>query len=223
MLILIGQDLVNRSNKLQKYIMSLRKTKYFGELEEEVTLAIEDEMDALEDGNDDLMRVIDAQGDLGVGKLADKPLKELGRLLGIDTTGYKPFPFFETIVSDLGKDPGDDTIDRATYLDLLKRMPNADELSDDEAAEEFKKWDEELARHMYRRIWPRWHQVVGLVAMVERFFSHRNVLLADGVGVGKTMQAFMAMAFLRYSLRKQRKGENPLPLMSKWGLFLGSI
>ena len=59
-----------------------------------------------------------------------------------------------------------------------------------------------------RPLQPRWHQWVGLAAMVERFFSGSNVLLADGVGVGKTMQAFMVMAYMRY-LRVLSEGNEP--------------
>ena len=45
---------------------------------------------------------------------------------------------------------------------------------------------------------PMWHQLVGVAAMVRRFFDGKNVILADGVGVGKTMECFMVMCYLRY-------------------------
>ncbi|KAH9828580.1 uncharacterized protein C8Q71DRAFT_719210 [Rhodofomes roseus] len=35
---------------------------------------------------------------------------------------------------------------------------------------------------------PRWHQLVGIVKMLDNYLSGRPTLLMDGVGVGKTMQ-----------------------------------
>ena len=211
-----GHELVGRSssNKLTKYLIGLRKTKYIGEIEETYMTALQDGMDTLDDETD-LMNILDAGGDLGVGDYKDLSMEDLGNMLAVDTTGYKPFPSFESIVSDLGKDPGDLESNRLTYVDLMKRQPNVDKLDKSELKAAFDEWDKLLAENSYRRIWPRWHQMVGLVAMVRRFFDRKNVLLADGVGVGKTMQAITAMAYLRSCIMSGVKGRNVLPPMGE--------
>lgn len=45
---------------------------------------------------------------------------------------------------------------------------------------------------------PRWHQLVGQLAMVHRAFDGKNVLLMDEVGLGKTMQIVGVIAILTF-------------------------
>lgn len=45
---------------------------------------------------------------------------------------------------------------------------------------------------------PRWHQLVGIFRILQRAFDGQPVLLMDGVGLGKTMQAIGAIACLAY-------------------------
>lgn len=45
---------------------------------------------------------------------------------------------------------------------------------------------------------PRWHQLVGLLKMVNNFFDGLPILLMDGVGLGKTIQITMLCATLDY-------------------------
>lgn len=45
---------------------------------------------------------------------------------------------------------------------------------------------------------PRWHQLVGLLAMIHRAFDGKNVLLMDEVGLGKTMQIVGVIAILAF-------------------------
>jgi hypothetical protein len=45
---------------------------------------------------------------------------------------------------------------------------------------------------------PRWHQLVGMLSIVERLFQGHPVLLMDGVGLGKTMQMVGVIALLAY-------------------------
>ena len=173
------------------------------------------ETGSLDDGDEELMKMLDKDSDLGVGDYQHKSMAELGEMLGIDAIQRTAFPYFSTIVSDLSKDPGDLEGDRQQYSDLMSLRPDVSDMDEEEAEEAFAKWDEVLAKNFYRRIWPRWHQLVGLTAMLARFYTHKNVLLADGVGVGKTMQAFMAMAYLRYCKFRLKNGQKPIPPFRK--------
>jgi SNF2 family DNA or RNA helicase len=44
----------------------------------------------------------------------------------------------------------------------------------------------------------RWHQLVGVLKLVENAFLGRPVLLMDGVGLGKTIQVAAFIAFLTW-------------------------
>lgn len=44
----------------------------------------------------------------------------------------------------------------------------------------------------------RWHQLVGVLKMVENAFEKKPVLLMDGVGLGKTIQVAAFIAFLAW-------------------------
>lgn len=72
---------------------------------------------------------------------------------------------------------------------------------------------------------PRWHQFVGVCAIVQRMYKGENVLLADGVGVGKTLQALMLIAYLRYlriKVSHDAPPKKPLFGMSDFALSLSS-
>ncbi|KAG1786495.1 P-loop containing nucleoside triphosphate hydrolase protein, partial [Suillus variegatus] len=45
---------------------------------------------------------------------------------------------------------------------------------------------------------PRWHQLVGILRMVDRALMGEPVMLMDGVGIGKTMQAVAVVASLAH-------------------------
>ncbi|KAH8114058.1 P-loop containing nucleoside triphosphate hydrolase protein [Phellopilus nigrolimitatus] len=110
------------------------------------------------------------------------------------------FPFFNPYISDLGLLPRD----IPGYYSFT--------LEDEDRA---------LKEEMLRPLEPRWHQYVGLAAMAKHFFNGENVVLADGVGVGKTLQCFMVMSYLRHMkvTEAQRKGVLP-PIAAasqKWG------
>ncbi|KAG1779882.1 P-loop containing nucleoside triphosphate hydrolase protein [Suillus placidus] len=45
---------------------------------------------------------------------------------------------------------------------------------------------------------PRWHQLVGILRLIDRFLDGKPVMLMDGVGVGKTMQAVGLIACLAH-------------------------
>lgn len=59
---------------------------------------------------------------------------------------------------------------------------------------------------------PFWHQYVGLCAMVKRAFQGENVILADGVGVGKTLTCMMLLSWSRYHACQSEKGECMPPI-----------
>lgn len=121
----------------------------------------------------------DAQGDLGVSEFTNKSIDDIKKMLSLPEGD---FPFFNRIISDLGA--------------LPSQIPGFEELNSNEGPEKEKA--EALEAKNLRILSPRWHQYVGLAASVKRFFQGLNVILADGVGVGKTMQSFMMMAYLRH-------------------------
>ncbi|KAG2087837.1 hypothetical protein BD769DRAFT_1372784, partial [Suillus cothurnatus] len=52
---------------------------------------------------------------------------------------------------------------------------------------------------------PQWHQLVGILRLIDRVLDGRPVILMDGVGVGKTMQAVGLIAHYREHYRKHGK------------------
>ena len=103
---------------------------------------------------------------------------ELYECLGLSIfgNGSQCFPFFNTFRSTLGELPED--IDG--FYDILIRDT---------------KKQTELGLELLTL---RWHQLVGLCAIVDRCIDGKNVILADAVGLGKTCICFMSMAYARY-------------------------
>lgn len=54
---------------------------------------------------------------------------------------------------------------------------------------------------------PRWHQLVGILRMLERAFQNQPVLLMDGVGIGKTFQVVGVIACLAFYRRFYGKNQ----------------
>jgi SNF2 family DNA or RNA helicase len=172
---------------LAKLLSELNHPEMIARLEYEYNISFSVEMTLIQDlqsmGSQEWL---DADGDLGVSDFKDKSIDELRRLLGLQSERDQPaFPMFNEFVADAG----------------LERDPH---LNDDVLRT---KTDEELREFSMIRTRPRWHQYVGLVAMVKRFFDGQNVILADDVGVGKTLQCMMVMAYLRHL--KVMKAEKP--------------
>ncbi|KAH0833809.1 P-loop containing nucleoside triphosphate hydrolase protein [Lanmaoa asiatica] len=83
-----------------------------------------------------------------------------------------------------------------------KQLPFFQEWTDPEAAiepwtDEGQKW---LATQVDRRqpLVPRWHQLVGILRMLQRAFDGQPIMMMDGVGIGKTLQAVGFIACLAY-------------------------
>lgn len=45
---------------------------------------------------------------------------------------------------------------------------------------------------------PRWHQLIGMLALLDSAFNGKNILLMDEVGLGKTMQVAGVVALVTY-------------------------
>lgn len=45
---------------------------------------------------------------------------------------------------------------------------------------------------------PRWHQLIGIIKMLDNYLGGKPTLLMDGVGVGKTMQVIGTVCFLAF-------------------------
>ncbi|KAH7905302.1 P-loop containing nucleoside triphosphate hydrolase protein [Hygrophoropsis aurantiaca] len=99
------------------------------------------------------------------------------------------------------KDVSEDRLwDRLGFPD--KKLPFFQEWMDPEAmvqpwSEEGEAWlnDPDGGR---QRLKPRWHQLVGILRILERAFDGEPILLMDGVGLGKTLQAVGAIACLTF-------------------------
>lgn len=115
-------------------------------------------------------------------------------------------------VEDLNACREDELWERLGLSD--KKLPFFQDFTDpdgfiDPWSEEGQKWlEEELdARRVLK---PRWHQLVGILRMLQRAFEGKPVLLMDGVGLGKTMQVVGAIACLAY-YREYHAKRNDFP------------
>lgn len=73
----------------------------------------------------------------------------------------------------------------------------------------------ELEARGFIPVEPHWHQYVGTSAMAERGFDGKNVILADGTGVGKTLQCIMMTAYLRHLAVMQAENNTTMPNIGK--------
>lgn len=60
-----------------------------------------------------------------------------------------------------------------------------------------------------------WHQWAGVVKIVHNLLHWRNLILMDGVGVGKTMQATASMCMMDW-VRMQQEEQKLSPALRKW-------
>ena len=166
-------------------------------------------------GEEITRNVLDTDGDLGVGDFQYLQTAAICQLLAIPTTTVKKkiededggtrfeevpdihFPFFHLYESEFGTPPDPDKVpDHKRWVSYTAEQ-------EEQAREE----DHLLPLR------PRWHQYVGLAACVKAFLLGKNVLLADGIGVGKTMECMMIMAYLRHLAGSQaRDKEISIPL-----------
>ncbi|KAG2359931.1 P-loop containing nucleoside triphosphate hydrolase protein [Suillus spraguei] len=90
-----------------------------------------------------------------------------------------------------------------------KKLPFFQTRSDPDAAvdpwsEEGQQWLDNPASPA-QNLAPRWHQLVGILRLIDRALDGRPVMLMDGVGVGKTMQAVGLIACLAHYREHYRK------------------
>lgn len=196
---------------IEKFLAQLRGLEEISELEQayaEKFLTVEGEGD----GNYELMEWMDDSGDLGVGEWKTKSDDEMLELLGLkqlwegendmEITVTWQFPFMNGWLATDGTLP--------SGIQDLRTLH-------DEDADKVKSRSD---RPPLIPLKPMWHQYVGLAAMVKRFYHGKNVILADGVGVGKTMECFMVICYLRF-LRTLLANEKTLPPLGE--LFKESI
>jgi hypothetical protein len=74
----------------------------------------------------------------------------------------------------------------------------------------FTKTDVATTEVTYEELHPLWHQLVGILRMLELAFDGKPVLLMDEVGVGKTLQATGFACMLHYyRAYYEREGKYP--------------
>lgn len=151
------------------------------QLEDDYAETFSELLEAPEEPEQDLMGEMDDEtGQTGVDEFCKLSTDELRSMLGLNK-GHEDspvFPFFNAWVSDVGKLPED--------------IPGF------EAINWKDKTSAEASAYKLRELRPQWHQYVGLAAIVKQLRRGNNVLLADGVGVGKTMECLMTVAYMRY-------------------------
>ena len=134
----------------------------------------------VEEADDNFQLFLDGFGDLGVAQYAYMQEDEMYERLGLSVITQNEegqrFPFFNMLRSTLGELPED-------IEDFYDLKPT-----------ETKKMEELGLEHLKLR----WHQLVGVCAIVDRCADGKNVILADTVGLGKTCICFLAMAYVRY-------------------------
>lgn len=165
------------------------------------------------------MNPFDRMGDIGVSEFERKDPAELSRMLGfgVDCSGYSPFPYFNGVRSELGLIPSK-VPDFENLNKFPERLPPNPTFQDVGLCKtRFDEYDAMLEKHQMQRFVPRWHQFVGLAAILRRLFNGDNVLLADGVGVGKTLQVYMLIAYMRRMFAVERETRKPaVPPFGKW-------
>lgn len=203
--------LVGRAKKLERFLLQMKKSSKLWELQETFREIKDGELD--EDMDPLGMQAFDAEGDIGVEEWKEMSMIRVGVELGLDASGRVAFPNFHSVMSDIGMRPAE----IKEFLKIRLPEPPATQSDDDvrDYEERLAQFDAEMQRHpaALRRFWPHWHQLVGLAAIVKRFFEGSNVLLADGVGIGKTITAFMVASYMR-ALKK----DQTVPRFSKWTL-----
>ncbi|KAG2336037.1 hypothetical protein BDR05DRAFT_897311 [Suillus weaverae] len=90
-----------------------------------------------------------------------------------------------------------------------KRLPFFQARSDPDAAidpwsEQGQQWLDDPTSPA-QSLAPRWHQLVGILRLIDRFLDGKPVMLMDGVGVGKTMQAVGLITCLAHYKEHYRK------------------
>jgi hypothetical protein len=93
-----------------------------------------------------------------------------------------------------------------------KKLPFFQVWSDPDAvtdpwSKEGQQWLDNLT-NLIQSLAPWWHQLVSILKMIDRVLDCEPVMLMDGVGVGKTMQAvglIACLAHYREHYRKHRK------------------
>lgn len=169
-----------RTKGLERIFKDLNDPEIVAQLEDDyadVFLELEAEE---EEGQDEVLAgAFDDMGDLGVQEFCSKDTAQLRTLLGVEgRTKGESFPFFNAWVSDIGRLP--ETIKGIEELDVTNEKAGAEHEA------------------KLRPLRPQWHQYVGVCSIIRLFQSGKNVLLADGVGLGKTMETFMVCATLRH-------------------------
>ena len=161
------------------------------DLEKRYSEAFDAERFVVDESSPDMMRFMDAEEDLGIKMYENRTYESMCRHLGIpyENVGESircKFPFLNRYLSFGGLVP-DDKDAKVVYEQLTEE--NYEELG-------------------WSVLQPRWHQLVAVAAMMDRFGDGKNVLLADGVGVGKTLECCMMMAYLRHLriMQSQRAG-----------------
>lgn len=144
---------------------------------------------------DDEGKWLDKAGDLGVAEFHNLTVDQIKSWLALTT---KDFPFLNKIYSEHG--------------DWPVQIKNFYKLNDEPV-------EEELRRRHLAYLEPAWHQYVGLAACVMRFFRGLNGMMADGVGVGKTLQCFLIMNYLRH-LIVSKASPPPIGMLLNYGQMI---
>lgn len=129
--------------------------------------------------------------DLGVSTFRTSTVPEMCAMLGVPYAEKTGAPFLPFMASFLGP--------KGEPLEAV--FPDGKPLD-----------DATLLINGCQRVKAMWHQWVGLCALVERGFKGNNAILADGVGVGKTLTCLMLISWARHYALALKKGQSKPPI-----------
>ena len=217
----VAESFVGRAKAFELYTLILKDSTFISTLEERYQEQLGDDVFSLEDDaredqpDPQAMAIMDQFGDIGVDEFRTKSLNELSDEFGYDCTGRRPWCFFVRLRSEMGLLPSQ----IANFNNISAPAPPLDDSEEEKKKFEdaLQEYEKECEENKLLKFQPHWHQFVGVAAIVKRFFEGSNVLLADGVGVGKTLQVYMTIAYLRQlHYWKKENDERAVPKFGKW-------
>ena len=190
-------DKTGGANKgMARFLDLIKDPEAISILEEEYRATFNSGAMVDESGDASFDRFLDGFGDLGVAQYARMKYEDLYKRLGLEafytdeTEKLKvpTFPFLNLFVSRIGELPED----IEGFTEITANTP-----------------PEALDKLYLSELRVRWHQLVGACAVVDRCVDGLNVLLADAVGLGKTLICYLAMSYLRHIRLMRGKNFNP--------------
>ena len=179
------QDLIEALKKADISLENVRS--YIDSVANPEDAVVDDEAQPLDEQDD----WVSKEGDWGVAEFANDNIASMKKRLGIDEK-VVGVPYFNNVWSIHSKLPNE--MD-AEHWEKVNTPPLKADL---------------LYKNQLEILDAREHQYKGVAAILKNAAFGRNTVLADAVGLGKTIQALMVAAMLRYLKDREKKAVCPL-------------